>query len=86
MHLLILALYAWTLLLIAALWACVTATWVYFRLSPRPAAENEILSMTVIKPVRGLDEAMIPGLEALVREDSEARLQIIIAMESAEDP
>ncbi|HVC09432.1 MAG TPA: glycosyltransferase [Elusimicrobiota bacterium] len=86
MHLLISTLFVWTLILIAALWACVTATWIYFRLSPTPPLETEILPMTVVKPVRGLDEAMLPGLEALVRADPQSRLQILVAMESAEDP
>ena len=86
MHLLISALFIWTLFLIAALWACVAATWAYFRLSPTPPLEAELLPMTVIKPVRGLDDAMLPGLEALVRADPDGHLQILIAMESAEDP
>jgi len=86
MHLLISVLFIWTLFLIAAIWICVTATWVYFRLSPKPPLETGLLPMTAIKPVRGLDEAMLPGLEALVRADPDGHLQILIAMESAEDP
>ncbi len=86
MHLLILFLDAWTLLLIAALWACVAATWAYFRLSPQPKWGDEILPMTVVKPVRGLDEAMIPGLEAIIEADPGKRVQILIAMENADDP
>lgn len=42
--------------------------------------------MTLIRPVRGLDDFLADGLRALAEADSEKSLQIIVAMESSDDP
>ncbi|MHB2026594.1 MAG: glycosyltransferase [Elusimicrobiota bacterium] len=86
MDFLIAGLTVWISVLIAGLYASVLATWIYFRLAPRPSLDGGLLPITVIKPVRGLDAAMIPGLEALLRSDPKKRTQILIAMEDDRDP
>lgn len=42
--------------------------------------------MTLIKPVKGLDDAMAEGFASIVGADPLKTLQVVIAMESADDP
>jgi ceramide glucosyltransferase len=42
--------------------------------------------MTLIKPVKGLEEGLRENFEAIPAADPEGRLQVIVAMEDAEDP
>ncbi|MBI5629989.1 MAG: glycosyltransferase [Elusimicrobia bacterium] len=71
--------------LLAGLWFCLLASLWHFRWRRRPAAEPRA-GMTLIRPVRGLDEALEDGFESIVASDPEGRLQFIIAIESEDDP
>lgn len=67
----------------AALWACLAASLRHFRGAAAGPARR---AMTLIKPVRGLDDAMEASLRSIIAADPEGVLQVLIAMESAEDP
>jgi ceramide glucosyltransferase len=77
------ALSALSLLLSAGLWACLRATQRHFRGAPAQACGTP---MTLIRPVRGLDDAMPAAFESLVEADPRGVLQIVIALEDADDP
>lgn len=67
----------------AGLWACLAASLRHFRGAPtRPPRRP----MTLIKPVRGLDEAMQRSFESIVAADPLRCLQIIVAIETEQDP
>ena len=70
---------------IASLWACLAATLLHFRVSRRPS-RTDLPRMTLIKPVRGLDDDFAENLESIAASDPRRLLQVIIAMESAGDP
>lgn len=71
--------------LLVVLWACVAAAaWHFGR--RRELGDEPVLPMTLIKPVKGLDDALEAGLESVVVADPERALQLIVAMESADDP
>jgi ceramide glucosyltransferase len=61
------------------------ATWLRFR-QAQVLREGAILPMTLIKPIRGLDEELAENLESIALSDSQAKLQTIIAIESPQDP
>lgn len=69
---------------LALLWACLGASLLYFR--RRAEARGPVLPMTLIKPVRGLDENLRENFESIAASESEGRLQVLIALESGEDP
>lgn len=78
----------WTAAALAALmtagfWACLLETVRLFR-SPAPAP-RPLLPMTLIKPVKGLDEGLAENFEAIAAADPEGKVQVIIAMESRDD-
>lgn len=67
----------------AALWACLAASLARFRAAaPGPARRP----MTLIKPVKGLDDAMELSFRSVVESDPGRVLQVLVALESAEDP
>jgi ceramide glucosyltransferase len=67
----------------AALWACLAATLRHFRgAAPGPARRP----MTLIKPVKGLDDAMEASFRSIAAADPERRLQVLVAIESGDDP
>lgn len=72
-----------SLVLTAGLWACLLATRAHFR--GAPAGPND-LPMTLIKPVKGLDDAMEAGFRSIAESDPLRSLQVIVALESADDP
>jgi ceramide glucosyltransferase len=66
-----------------ALWACLAATLRHFRgAAPGPARRP----MTLIKPVKGRDDAMEASFRSIVAADPGRVLQVLVAIESAEDP
>ncbi len=67
----------------AGFWACLAASLRHFR---GAAAGPADLPMTLIKPVRGLDDAMEASFRSLVAADPSRVLQIVVALESADDP
>lgn len=77
------ALCAASFLCSAGLWACLWATVRHFRGAPAgPCARP----MTLIKPVKGLDDAMEAGFRSIVAADPLNVLQVIVALETADDP
>ncbi|MGZ3390936.1 MAG: glycosyltransferase, partial [Isosphaeraceae bacterium] len=69
---------------ILALYASLAVRVYHFRQEhPGP---QPLLPMTLIKPVRGVDDGMRDNFEAMVDSDPERALQIIIALESEADP
>ncbi len=79
------SLLALALLATAGLWASLLATLLYFRPGARDES-GEILPMTLIKPVRGLDDSLAGNLDSIAVSDPEGRLQVIVAMETDDDP
>ncbi|MBI3288673.1 MAG: glycosyltransferase [Elusimicrobia bacterium] len=67
----------------AGLWACLAASARHFQGAPDEPCR---LPMTLIKPVKGLDDEMAASFESIVAADPLNTLQVIVAMESAEDP
>lgn len=67
----------------AGFWLCLAASLRHFRDAARGPAD---LPMTLIKPVRGLDDAMDASFRSIVAADPGKTLQLIIALESREDP
>ncbi len=85
MNLLIAALAIWIIFLIALLGASVAATIRHF--GGRGWDDGGSLApMTLIKPVRGLDDALEESFRSILACDPEGRLQILVAMESEADP
>ena len=71
--------------MLLVLWACVAVNaWHFGRRRPMPA--GKVLPMTMIKPVKGLDDALVAGLESIVASDPERALELIVAIESEDDP
>ncbi|MDX6768647.1 MAG: glycosyltransferase, partial [Elusimicrobiota bacterium] len=66
-----------------AFWACLAASLRRFR---DPADAPADLPMTLIKPVRGLDDAMEASFRSIVAADPLKVLQVIVALESDDDP
>lgn len=64
---------------LAALWSAVA----YFR---RDFRDGPVVPMSVIKPIRGPEEGLAENLEALIEADREKALEILLVLESAEDP
>lgn len=78
------ALAALDALLIAGLWACLLES---VRLARAPAPPPApLLPMTLIKPVKGLDEDLAGNFESIAAADPRNRLQVVIALESRQDP
>lgn len=75
---------AWTLLLLAGLWACTLASVLYYRPYRGPA--RPLLPMSIVKPVKGLDDELAENFEALAAADPAGALQIVIAVETRDDP
>ncbi|MDE2039902.1 MAG: glycosyltransferase [Elusimicrobia bacterium] len=74
----------WLALLTCCVWACLAEA---LRLARRPAPAPEALSgMTLIKPVKGLDPGLAQNLESIALSDPGSRVQVIVAVESREDP
>ena len=69
--------------LAAGLWLCLAATARRFRGAPDAPCG---LPMTLIKPVKGLDDDMEEGFRSIVAADPRATLQILIALETEADP
>jgi hypothetical protein len=71
--------------MILGLYASLTASVYHFRRDCAGPGEP-LLPMTLIKPVRGLDDGMRENFEAIADSDPEKALQVIIALESEADP
>jgi ceramide glucosyltransferase len=71
--------------MILGLCASVIASVYHFR-REHAGPDEPLLPMTLIKPVRGLDDGMRENFEAIAGSDPEKSLQVIIALESDEDP
>ena len=71
--------------MILGLYASVAASVYHFR-RDHAGSDEPLLPMTLIKPVRGLDDGMRENFEAIADSDPEKALQIIIALESDADP
>ena len=77
---------AWLVVfMILALYASVAASVYHFRRG-RAGPGEPLLPMTLIKPVRGLDDGMRENFEAIADSDPAKSLQVIIALESDADP
>jgi ceramide glucosyltransferase len=67
----------------AGFWACLGASLRRFKgAAPGPARRP----MTLIKPVRGLDDAMEASFRSIIAADGGNTLQVLVALESADDP
>jgi ceramide glucosyltransferase len=71
--------------MILGLWASLAVSIYHFR-RDHAGPREPLLPMTLIKPVRGLDEGMRENFEAIADADPENALQVIIALESHADP
>ena len=71
--------------IILGFWASVAASVYHFR-GVRPGLDATLLPMTLIKPVRGLDDGLRANFEAIADSDPHGALQVIVALESAADP
>ena len=71
-------------IMILGLYASVAASVHHFRREDGGPGEP-LLPMTLIKPVRGLDDGMRENFEAIADSDPGKSLQVIIALESGED-
>jgi ceramide glucosyltransferase len=67
----------------AGLWACLRASLRHFRGAPAAPCARP---MTLIKPVKGLDDAMEESFRSIVAADPLKTLQVIVALESEADP
>lgn len=76
--------FGWLVVNALGLWACLAASLRHFR--SRLPAGGPPPPMTLIKPVKGLDEGLRANFESVVSSDPHARLQVLIAVESPEDP
>lgn len=85
MTLVITALACLVVFMILGLWASVAVSVYHFR-RDHAGPDEPLLPMTLIKPVRGLDEGMRENFEAIADSDPEKALQVIIALESDADP
>jgi ceramide glucosyltransferase len=72
-------------LTILGLYASLAVSVYHFRRDHAGPGEP-LLPMTLIKPVRGLDDGMRENFEAIADSDPENALQVIIALESETDP
>lgn len=57
-----------------------------FRRQPEPADPPEWPSVSVLKPVKGLDAAAREGFESFVRQDYPGDLEVVFAVEGHDDP
>lgn len=71
--------------MIVGLYASLAVSIYHFR-REQAGPDEPLLPMTLIKPVRGVDDGMRDNFEAMVESDPERALQIIIAFESNADP
>lgn len=71
-------------LMIAGLYAALVASLYHFR-GAAPAPSEPLPPMTLIKPVRGLDDGMRENFEAIVESDPGGVIQVLIALESSDD-
>jgi ceramide glucosyltransferase len=85
MTLAIAALSLWTGLLILVLFASAATAVLHFGARPHPA-HGRVLPMTLIKPIRGLDDAMQRSFDSILAADAARALQVIVSIETAEDP
>lgn len=76
---------AWALFLLVALWASCLATLRHFR-KAKPLSKPLAEKITVIRPIRGLNKEMREALESLAESDPGKKLQVLIALESSDDP
>ncbi len=70
---------------ILGLYASLAVSVYHFR-RDHAGPDQPLLPMTLIKPVRGLDDGMRENFEAIADSDPENALQVIIALESDADP
>lgn len=73
-----------TTALIVFWWACLAQTLRLFSAPPPPP--GPLLPMTLIKPVKGLDEGLDANFESIALSDPGGALQVVVAVESREDP
>ena len=77
---------AWAVILLAGLWACALATFRHFGRSAFLSQSNFAEKITLIRPIRGLNDGIREALESIAESDIQSRLEILIAMESSDDP
>lgn len=75
----------WTGLLILGIWAAAAASIWHFR-RRGVVSGLPLLPMTLIKPIRGLDDAMQRSFQSILAADPGKSLQLIIALETVADP
>jgi ceramide glucosyltransferase len=71
--------------MILGLYASLAVSVYHFR-REQAGLDEPLLPMTLIKPVRGVDDGMRHNFEAMANSDPDRALQIIIALESDADP
>ncbi len=76
----------WATLLLIGLWASALATFRHFGRSELSSSSTFAEKMTLIRPIRGLNDGIREALESLAESDTQRRLEILIAMESSDDP
>ncbi len=76
---------AWSYLLSFGAWLAAFAAIAHLR-GRRAPADTPTLPMSLIKPIRGLDDAMERSFRSIFAADPGKRLQIVVAMETADDP
>ncbi len=76
----------WAILLLAGLWACAIATFRHFGRNSFSTNSTFAESITLIRPIRGLNDGIREALESIAESDVCRRLEILIAMESSDDP
>ncbi len=65
---------------------CLIALRAWFRCLGRTERPGELLPITIIRPLKGLDEGLEENLRSTIDADVEGVLQHLFAVESAEDP
>lgn len=86
MSMLAAALAGWTVLLILGVVAAAAALASRARDPRAPVVDAPPLPITLIKPIRGLDDALERSFAAVFEADPERSLQVIVAIESPADP
>jgi ceramide glucosyltransferase len=77
----------WTIFLLLALWASCFATLWHFKNREMPRhVSRPIEEMTILRPIRGLNDGMREALESLADPKFNRQLEILIAIESEKDP
>ena len=76
----------WVLIILIGLWAACIANLLHFKNAVSENPVDPLIKMTLIRPIKGLNDGMRQALESVAKSDLENRLQILIAIETETDP